>query len=100
LFSVVHGLLLCRWDVADLGVQAAVVPPVDVLKRGELDLLGRLPGPVPVDELGLVEADGRLGQGVDAPIAVKQLASGPLVALEEAASAPRSREQETSSGSG
>src|SRR5450759_2183693 len=64
LFSVVHHLLLCRWDVSDLGVQAAVVPPVDVLERGELDLLWRLPRPLAVDELALVEADGRLGHGV------------------------------------
>src|SRR5450756_4887 len=64
LFSVVHHLLLCRWDVSDLGVQAAVVPPVDVLERGELDLLWRLPRPLARDELGLVEADGRLSQRV------------------------------------
>ena len=64
LFSVVHRLLLCRWDVADLGVQTTVVPPVDVLERGELDLLWRLPRPLAVDELGLVEADRRLGHRV------------------------------------
>src|SRR5665647_3649485 len=64
LSSVVHLLLLCRWDVADLGVQAAVVPPVHVLERGELDLLWRFPGPMAVDELGLVEADRRLRHGV------------------------------------
>jgi len=44
LFSVVHRLLPCRRDVPDLGVQATVVPPVDVLERGEFDLL-RLPIP-------------------------------------------------------
>lgn len=50
-------------------------------------------------ELGLDDGHEALGGG-DAPVAVKQLAGGPLVALEEAASTPRSREQEASSGSG
>src|SRR5665647_2342949 len=100
LFSVVHLLLLCRWDVADLGVQAAVVPPVDVLERGELDLLRRLPRPLAGDELGLVEADRGLSHGADAPIAVKRPPRGLWTLPEGVASAPRSRVRETASNSG
>ena len=48
--SVVHRLHLCRWATSDLGVQTAVVPPVDALERGEFDLLRRSPRPLAVDE--------------------------------------------------
>src|SRR5450759_2432179 len=100
LFSVVRRLLLCRRDVPDLGVQATVVPPVDVLERGELDLLWRLPRPLAGDELGLVEADRGLGHRVDAPIAVKRPPRGLWTLPEGVASAPRSRVRGTVSNSG
>lgn len=70
--SIVRLLKLRRWDVADRLEQTTVVEPVDPFQRGELDLLGALPGPFVADDLGLVEADDALGEGVDAPIAVKQ----------------------------
>ena len=53
--TVVVGLELCRRDLADLVVDAAVVEPVDVGERGPLDVLDALPGAFVVDELGLVE---------------------------------------------
>jgi hypothetical protein len=49
---------------ADLGVQAAVVPPVDVLEDGELELLDRALRPMVLDQFGLELADRRLGEGV------------------------------------
>jgi hypothetical protein len=44
--SVVERLLLCRWDASDLGVRAAYVPPVNVLERGDLELLWCGPQPL------------------------------------------------------
>lgn len=98
--SVVTLLELARRGVAERLQQAAVVEPVDRLQRGELDAIEVLPGSLLADQLCLEQADDRLGEGVDAPIAVKRLSSESLVALEEVASAPRSHGQETSSGSG
>ena len=42
----------------------AVVEPVDVDQRGPFDVVGVLPGPSSVDELGLVEAVEALGEGI------------------------------------
>ena len=50
--------------VADGGVDALVVEPVGVLEGGELDVESGVPRSVLVDELGLVQADGRLDEGV------------------------------------
>jgi hypothetical protein len=36
--TVVGGLQFCRWEVADLAVQPAVVEPVDPGESGQLDL--------------------------------------------------------------
>ena len=41
-----------------------MVKPVDPLERGVLDVVDPLPRAAPADELGLVEPDDRLGQGV------------------------------------
>lgn len=41
-----------------------MVEPIDPFQRGELDLFEISPGPVPADDLGLVETVDRLGQGV------------------------------------
>jgi hypothetical protein len=43
--TVVGGLQCCRWEVADLAVQPAVVVPVDVGESGQLDLLEGAQGP-------------------------------------------------------
>jgi hypothetical protein len=64
LLSLVCGLELCRWDIADGLQETAVVEPVDPFQGGVLDLVDALPGAAPADQLGLVQADDRLGQGV------------------------------------
>ena len=61
---MVGGLELGRWDVADRLQQPAVVEPVDPLQGGVLDLIDAFPGAAPADQLGLVQADDGLGQGV------------------------------------
>ena len=45
-------------------VDASVVEPVDPFQGGELEVLEASPGAAVADELGLVEPDDRLGQGV------------------------------------
>ncbi len=57
--TVVGGLELGRRDVAvlgDLTVETALVEPVDVAERGELDVVEAPPGTVAIDQLPLVEA--------------------------------------------
>ena len=61
---LVGGLELGRWDVADGLQEPAVVEPVDPLQGGVLDLVQALPGATPADQLGLVQPNDRLGQGV------------------------------------
>jgi hypothetical protein len=51
-------------DVTYLTVQAAVVVPVDPLGGAQLDVGQGAPGPAALDQLGLVQADRRLHQGV------------------------------------
>jgi hypothetical protein len=65
----VGGLELCRWDVADRFQEPAVVEPVDPLQGGVLDLLEALPGAAAADQLGLVQPNDRLGQGVVVAVA-------------------------------
>ena len=62
--SVVGGLKLDGWDVAAVLVEAAVVEPVDPLGGGDLDVVDGPPGLAGFDQLGLVQAVDRLGQGV------------------------------------
>src|SRR5688500_11670305 len=62
--DVVRGLVLGRWDHAELGVQPAVVEPVDVVQRGVFDILKAAPGSFVANQLGLVEAVEGFGQGV------------------------------------
>jgi len=69
LLSVVCGLELGRWDIADGLQEPAVVEPVDPLQGGVLDLVDALPGATPADQLGLVQPDDRLGQGVVVAVA-------------------------------
>ena len=61
---LVGGLELGGWEVAAVLVEAAVVEPVDPLGGGDLDVVDALPGPSRLDQLGLVEAVDRLGEGV------------------------------------
>jgi hypothetical protein len=46
-----------------------VIEPVDPLQGGVLDLVDAPPGAAPADQLGLVQADDRLGQGVVVAVA-------------------------------
>jgi hypothetical protein len=62
--SIVGGLKLRRWDVADGLQEPPVVEPVDPLQGGVLDLVEALPGAAPADQLGLVQPDDGLGEGV------------------------------------
>ena len=45
-------------------MDAAVVEPVDVGEGGPFDVVDVLPGPAPMDQLGLVEPVEALGEGV------------------------------------
>src|SRR6266508_1823177 len=58
------GLELRRRNVADGLEQTAMVEPVHPLEGGVLDLVDAPPGAAPADELGLAQADDRLGQSV------------------------------------
>jgi len=67
-----NGILLCsegglelgRRDMANGLQEPAVVEPVDPLQGGVLDLVNPLPGAALADQLGLVQPDNGLGQGV------------------------------------
>ncbi len=64
------GFELGRWDVTAVAVQPFGVVPVDPAEGGQLDVVDRLPWSLAgtADQLSLVEAVGRLGQSIDAPI--------------------------------
>ncbi len=51
-------------------MQPAVVEPVDVLERRDLQILDAAPRSLGVNEFGLVQADRRLGEGVVVAVAV------------------------------
>jgi hypothetical protein len=55
--TVVDGFELCWGDVGvvlgDLAVEPAVIEPVDVTERGELEVVETLPGALRRDELAL-----------------------------------------------
>ena len=57
---VMRLLVLGRWNVAEGGVQALLVVPVDPGQGGELELVDGPERPVEADALGLVQADRRL----------------------------------------
>ena len=59
--TVVRGLELGWRDVAAGFVEPPVVEPVDVVQGGDLDLLGAASGTAWLDQLGLEQADHRLG---------------------------------------
>lgn len=59
------GLLeLCRWDVVNSGVETSVVPPLDPASSCQLELVDCSPRSLLPDDLGLVETDDGLGEGV------------------------------------
>ena len=62
--TVVVLFQLCRRDLADLVVDAAVVEPVDVGEGGPFDVLDVPPWALAVDEFGLVEPVEALGEGI------------------------------------
>ena len=64
LLTPVCPLVLGRRQVVGGRVEPAMVPEVDPVGRGELDLLDRAPALPAVDELGLVQPVDRLGEGV------------------------------------
>lgn len=72
--GVVAFLCLGRWNVAEGLQQPAIVEPVDLGQRRELDGFEASPRPTPVNDLGLVEPVDRLGEGV--VIAVADTADG------------------------
>ena len=59
-------LELCWRDISEVGVKALVVVPVHPSQCGQLDVGGAVPGSLvgSADQLGLVEADDALSQGV------------------------------------
>ena len=63
------GFELGRRDRTNGLQEAAMVEPVDPLQGGVLDLVDAPPGAAPVDQLGLVQPDDRLGQGVVVAVA-------------------------------
>ena len=62
--SVVSLLGLDGREVVAVLEGTAVVEPVDPLGGGDLEVVEALPRPLRLDQLGLVEPDHRLGQGV------------------------------------
>jgi hypothetical protein len=66
------GFELGRRDIANRLQEPAVVEPVDPLQGGVLDLVEALPGAASADQLGLVQPDDGLSQGV-----VIAVAAGP-----------------------
>ena len=51
--SAVSGLVLDRWDEADLAVEPAIVEPVDVLGDGDLEVVDVLSWSAVADQFGL-----------------------------------------------
>lgn len=58
------GFELCWWDVAAVLVEPPVVEPVDPFSGGVLEVVEGAPGCLSFDQLGLVQAVDRLGEGV------------------------------------
>jgi hypothetical protein len=88
--TVVGGFEVGGRDVPAHFVQPPVVEPVDVVECGDLDLLGGVPGSAGLDQLGFVQADDGLGQGIDAPISVKLPVDLASAGCAEGASGPTS----------
>src|SRR5680860_1123761 len=65
--AAVLGLVLHRWDEADLAVEPAEVEPVDVLSDGDLEVVDALPGPAVADQLGLEQGASGFSVGSVGP---------------------------------
>ena len=61
---MVVGLLFCGWNVPDGFEESPVVEPVDVFEGGVVNLVEVLPWSLVSNQLGLVQADDRLREGV------------------------------------
>ena len=70
--GIVARLGFGRRDEADGLQKPAIVEPVHPLEGCELDGLEVAPRASSTDDLSLVEAVDRFGEGVDAPMSVKQ----------------------------
>src|SRR5690606_37946967 len=62
--AIVLDLLLCRRNVAERLEETPMIEPVDPCKRREFDGFKTAPWPLLSDQLGLVETDNRLSEGV------------------------------------
>jgi hypothetical protein len=62
--TVVLLLVLDRWNVAVGAVQSPVVEPFRPFQSGQPDVVEPAPGPAAPNQLGLEQADQRLGGGV------------------------------------
>jgi hypothetical protein len=71
LLSPECGLELGRRHIANGLQEPAVVEPVDPLQRGVLDLVEALPRPAAANQLGLVQPNDRLGQGIVVAVAAR-----------------------------
>ena len=67
--TVVVGLELGWWHVAEFAEQASVVEPVDPFQGGEFEVFEASPGSTVADEFGLVEAVDGFGHGVVVAVA-------------------------------
>ena len=63
-------LNLDRWSVADLAVEPAVVEPVDVFGRRDLEIVDAPPGPLAADQFAFEERIERLGEGIVVAVAL------------------------------
>jgi hypothetical protein len=70
-------------DIADGLEEAPMVEPVDPFQGGKLDRFDTAPGTTPADHLGLVEAVDGFGEGIDAPMSVKQFLMPAAVACKD-----------------
>lgn len=69
--TIVDVLVLSRRQVAGSAVKAPVIPPFGPLGGRQLELLEGPPGASAADELGLLEADHSLGEGVVVGVAAR-----------------------------
>ena len=78
-------------DIADGLEEPAIVEPVDPFEGSELDRLEAAPWAAPMDHLGFVEAVDGFGEGIDAPMSVKQFPMLAAAACEDGRRPPARR---------
>src|SRR5262245_51078562 len=84
LLAIIHQFKLRRRNVANRFEQPTVVEPIDPFESGVLDIVEFSPRATAVNDLGLVQPDDRLGEGVVvrvADAADRRLDAGLLQAL-------------------